>query len=76
MRAAQSCPGDWRAAITSEAVCAALLFLLILTHCAKDPDVQGGSRVKWHCLEAEWKVTLFIRQELSELTLNVTKWHF
>ena len=57
MRAAQSCPGDWRAAITSEAVCAALLFLLILTHCAKDPDVQGGSRVKWEELEVQVRWT-------------------
>ena len=53
MRAAQSCPRDWRGAITSEAVCAALLFLLILAHCAKDPDVQGGSRVKWEELEVQ-----------------------
>ena len=28
--------------ITSEAMCAALLFPLIQAHCAKHPDVQGG----------------------------------
>lgn len=38
-------------------MCAALLFLLVQAHCAKDPDVQGGSRVKWQELEVQVRWT-------------------
>lgn len=40
-------------------------------------ELSGGSRVKWHCLKAECKVTLSLYQTKT-LRINVIslKWHF